>query len=177
MMNKVKTNILFALAVIVLFTVPVIMIIMNNLALKRGTEYLFKVEAFDPYDMLRGNYIYITFENEEVKSEQLNDEYYSEELYVTIKKDKKGYAYFDKVSLTKPENTDYYKTSGYYSSYSEGYRINTPTRYYMNEDKSLEAEKLYEENIDDTYVKVRVHKGNMVIVGVYIGDNLIDNIA
>ena len=46
-----------------------------------------------------------------------------------------------------------------------------------NEDKSEEAEKLYEENIDDTYVKVRVHKGNMVIVGVYIGDNLIDNIA
>ena len=46
----------------------------------------------------------------------------------------------------------------------------------MNEHKSLDAEKIYDENVDNTYVKVRVKDGLMVIVGVYVNDILIDTI-
>ena len=45
-----------------------------------------------------------------------------------------------------------------------------------NENKSLDAEKIYDENVDNTYVKVRVKDGVMVIVGVYVNDVLIDTI-
>ena len=46
----------------------------------------------------------------------------------------------------------------------------------MNEKKSLSAEGTYRKNIDNTYVKVRVKNGKMVIVGVYVNDVLIDTI-
>ena len=46
----------------------------------------------------------------------------------------------------------------------------------MNEDKSENAEKIYRENLDNAYVKVRVKDGKMVLVGVYINDILIDSI-
>ena len=84
---------------------------------------------------------------------------------------------FDKAYLEKPEETkDYYETEGYYWGDSKEVRIDTPTRYYMNENKSLDAEKVYDENIDSTYVKVRVKNGKMVIVGVFVNDVLIDTI-
>ena len=46
----------------------------------------------------------------------------------------------------------------------------------MNENKSLNAEQIYRDNIDNTYVKVRVKNGKMVIVGVYVNNILIDTI-
>ena len=60
-------------------------IISNTNTLKDGTEYLFKVEAFDPYDMFRGNYLWINFDEDTAKiAFELddNEDYYRrEEMY------------------------------------------------------------------------------------------------
>ena len=180
MMNKLTSNqiILYALSILILFAIPIYTILTNNTALKDGTEYLFKVEAFDPYDMFRGNYLNINFKensvSENVLNQQNND---SNEYYVTIGTDADGFAYFKSISQVEPKNTsNYFKTTGYYRTYSKEYIIDTPTRYYMNENKSLSAEQIYRDNIDSTYVKVRVKNGKMVIVGVYVNDILIDSI-
>lgn len=99
------------------------------------------------------------------------------EYYVTLGTDADGFAYFRSVNLEKPSNTsNYFKTTGYYSTYQKKLIIDTPTRYYMNENKSISAEQIYRENIDSTYVKVRVKNGKMVVVGVYVNDILIDSI-
>ena len=88
-----------------------------------------------------------------------------------------GFAYFKSISLTEPDNTsNYFKTTAHYRTYAKKYIIDTPTRYYMNENKSISAEQIYRDNIDSTYVKVRVKDGKMVIVGVYVNDILIDSI-
>ncbi len=171
-----KKNLPFIIAVLVLFIVPVYFIFSSNEVLYKGQEYKFKVEAFDPYDFLRGNYIYITFKEDEVFCDELEDDNNSN-YYVTINRGHDGYAYFDKISLVKPESDYYFETSGYYSESNHVYRIDTPVRYYMNENKSLSAEELYNKNIENTYVKVRVYKGKMVIVGVYVNDQLIDSIV
>ena len=179
-MNKLKLNqiMVYALSILILFAIPIYTIIANNTTLKDGTEYLFKVEAFDPYDMFRGNYLNIDFKENSVYVNLL-DEYniYREECYVTIGIGPDGFAYFNSLSLTEPKNTsNYFKTTGYYRSYAKEYIIDTPTRYYMNENKSLNAEQTYRDNIDNTYVKVRVKNGKMVIVGVYVNNVLIDSI-
>lgn len=183
MMSK-KNIILYILTVIILFTVPIYTIYLNTGTLEDGTEFLFKVRAYDPYDAFRGNYLDITFEEEETHTrydEELFEEY-RHTVYATIKEGPDGFAYFDEVFLDRPEGTsDYYKTEAResYSYYDEddfSYTVDTPTRYYMNENKSLDAEKVYDENIDSTYVKVRVKDGLMVIVGVYVDDILIDTI-
>ena len=67
-MNKLTSNqiILYALSILILFLVPLYTIATNTTALKDGTEYLFQVEAFDPYDMFRGNYLDINFKEDSV---------------------------------------------------------------------------------------------------------------
>lgn len=177
-MNKLTLNqvILYTLSILILFGIPIYTIVTNDTTLKDGTEYLFKVQAFDPYDMFRGNYLNISFKEDSVNVNLLED-YNSEECYVTIDTGAEGFAYFRSISFTKPKNiSNYFKTTGYYSSYSKKYIIDTPTRYYMNENKSLNAEKIYRDNSDNTYVKVRVKNGKMVIVGVYVNNILIDTI-
>lgn len=179
-MSKLKSNkiIIYSLAIFILFIIPIYTIATNNSTLKDGTEYLFKVEAFDPYDMFRGNYLNISFKENSVNGnalEQQNNN--SNEYYVTIGTDTDGFAYFKSISSIEPKNTsNYFKTTGYYRTYAKKYIIDTPTRYYMNEDKSISAEQIYRDNIDSTYVKVRVKDGQMVIVGVYVNDILIDSI-
>ncbi len=179
-MNKLTLNqmILYVLSILILFAIPIYTIVTNDTTLKGGTEYLFKVEAFDPYDMFRGNYLNISFKEDSVYVNFLKDYNTArEECYVTIGTSSDGFAYFKSVSFEKPKNTsNYFKTTGYYRSYSQEYIIDTPNRYYMNENKSLRAESLYRENINNTYVKVRVKDGKMVIVGVYVNNILIDTI-
>ena len=184
-MNKFQSNQLFLyiISIIVLFAIPISTIIISSNTLKNGTEFLFKVEAYDPYDMFRGNYLNISFEEDTATyiptSNNYGDKikYEKKECYVTIKKNKNGFAYFDTASLTKPINTsNYYKTTGYYRNEENLYEIDTPTRYYMNENKSEKAEQLYRENLDNIYVKVRVKNGKMVLVGVYVNNVLIDSV-
>lgn len=179
-MNKLTLNqiIIYTLSIFILFAIPIYTILSNNATLKDGTEYLFKVEAFDPYDMFRGNYLNISFKENSVEENSLEQANYEHsEYYVTIGTDVDGFAYFKSISQEKPKYTsNYFKTTGYYRNYAQEYIIDTPTRYYMNENKSLSAEQIYRENIDDTYVKVRVKNGKMVIVGVYVNDILIDSI-
>ena len=184
-MNKIQSKQLFlyVLSIIVLFAIPISTIVINSDTLKDGTEFLFKVEAYDPYDIFRGNYLNIRFEEDTATyipaSNHFEEdiEYRKNECFVTIKKNKDGFAYFDTASLTKPTNTsDYYKTTGYYRNYENLYEIDTPTRYYMNENKSEKAEQLYRQNLDNVYVKVRVKNGKMVLVGVYVNNVLIDSV-
>lgn len=173
-MNKLdrKNLILYILMILILFGIPIYTVAISTDTLKGGNEFLFKVAAFDPYDMFRGNYLDISFEEryaEHYDSEKFGRDH---EVYVTIEEREDGFAYFSRVSHEKPNNTsDYYKTKlGWNKS------IKAPERYYMNENKSLNAEKIYDENMENTYVKVRVKNGKMVIVGVYVDDVLIDSI-
>jgi uncharacterized membrane-anchored protein len=171
-----KKILLYILVVIVLFAFPIYTIIVSTDTLKGGNEFLFKVQAFDPYDMFRGNYINIDFKEQYVEDSNIGNIVYGEKYFVGIDTRDDGYAYFSNISLEKPKDTaDYYQTTGY-SYYDNRCRIDTPNRYYMNENKSYNAEKIYNKNTDNTYVKVRVKNGKMVIVGVYVDGVLIDSI-
>jgi len=173
-----KQILLFCLTLIILFCIPIYTIVVSTDTLKDGTEFLFKVRAFDPYDMFRGNYLNISFEEQEIYGEfNTSSNNGHDDYYVTIGTNPDGFAYFSKISKSKPVGTsDYFKTTAYYYSYDNFYRVDTPTRYYMNEKKSFNAEQKYRENIQNTYVKVRVKDGKMVIVGVYVDNILIDTI-
>lgn len=167
------------MSVCTLFVVPITVIIYNSNTLKNGTEYLFKVEAFDPYDMFRGNYLNIKFKENTAGFIELNTgngDMIKRKYYVTINVAEDGFAYFSAAGVKKPEYTsNYYKTTGFMTQ-ENMVMIDTPSRYYMNEEKSSAAEDIYRENINNAYVKVRVKNGKMSIVGVYVNNILIDTI-
>ena len=179
-MNKLTFNkiIIYVISVCVLFIIPIYTIITNTDTLKDGTEFYFKIQVYDPYDMFRGNYLNIAFEEDTVltDSNYLKLDY-DEPCFVTIDVNQNGYAYFKEISKNKPKNTTaYFETTASYMNWQKGYVIKTPTKYYMNENKSLEAEKYLNNNINNAHVKVRVKNGKMVIVGVYVNNVLIDTI-
>ena len=172
MKMETKKIILYIIVLCCLFLLPICMVIVNTDTLKDGNEFLFKVGAFDPYDFLRGNYLDISFLEDEAKGKVDSVLEYGDKCFAKIEKNNDGFAYFSDLTVKKPKDTsDYYETVMYYST-----RIETPTRYYMNENKSLDAEEIYRENIENTYIKVRVKNGKMVIIGVYVDDKLIDTI-
>ncbi len=176
-MNNLDTKkiILFVVCVIILFIFPIYTIYTNNLVLESGNEFKFKIEAFDPYDMFRGNYLDISFE--EANMENYSSDVKEGKCYVNIEEGEDGFAYFSNISNDKPNDTEnYYKTVNN-KTWNGGRRIDTPSRYYMNENKSLAAENLYNENIESAYVKVKVKNGKMIIVGLYINDILIDELV
>ena len=174
----IKKFIIYIISVCVLFALPIYTIIVNSDTLKDGATYYFKIEAYDPYDTFRGNYLNIAFEEDTVLaySDYLDIDY-DVKCYVTIGVKDNGYAYFKKISKEAPTDTSaYYETTASYYSWRDGYMLSTPTRYYMNENKSLSAEEYLNDNIENAYVKVRVKNGKMVIVGVYVNNILIDTI-
>jgi len=173
-MNK-KISILYITAVLILFAIPMYVVLSNFNTLTSGTEYKFKVEAFDPYDMFRGNYININFDEHYIRTITNTPFFSGEDYYVSIEEGKDGFAYFNSITDVKPENSDYYKSI--ITTYRGGLYVETPNKYYMNEKKSMQAELIYNKNINNTYVKVRVKDGNMVIVGVYINNILIDSLV
>ncbi len=185
-MMKLSNNnkIIFIICILFLLIIPIYTVRINGVVLKEGAEYIFEVEAFDPYDMFRGNYLNIGFKENSVfisvsdpkVAEYGLNNYSEDEFYITIKTRTDGFAYFDNISNIKPSTDNYLKASGYYNDYNAEFIVNTPTRYYMNEKKSTLAEEVYNENIDNSYVKVKVKNGVMVIVGIYVNDVLIDTI-
>ena len=179
MMNKINKWIFYIITVVILFSIPIVTVVNNMITLKNGTEFKFRVMAFDPYDMFRGMYLDIQLAEDETRTNYYSDileEYDKNNVFVTIKEDYDGFAYFDKVFGEKPEDTiNYVKATVDYSEYANSYYVESPLKaYYMNEEKSYGAEKIYDDNIEATCVKVRVKDGNMTIVGIYVDDVLID---
>ncbi len=173
-----KKFVIYVITMFMLFFIPIYTIAINSNTLKDGTEFIFEVQAYDPYDMFRGNYLRVTFKEDAVSAySNFLDLDYNDPCYVTIGVRPNGFAYFKSISKDRPTNTsNYYETTASYYSWAKEYSVETPTRYYMNENKSLAAEKYLNDNIENAYVKVRVKNGKMVLVGIYVNNMLIDTI-
>ena len=74
-LNK-KQFVIYIIAVLVLFGIPIFTILINTSTLKDGTEYYFKIEAYDPYDMFRGNYLNVAFEQDTIESSRQDVKYF-----------------------------------------------------------------------------------------------------
>lgn len=177
-MNNKNLKIFIAIAVFIII-IPFYSIFENIAAVSFGNEYKFRVNGIDPYDIVRGKYVSIRFTDNMVERNRALE---NSKCYVTIINGEDGYARFGEVSDKEPTEGDYYYTQMDNIGIKEftGIQkvwINTPTAYYMNENKSLSAEKIIRENSGNAYVKVKVHRGKMIITGLYVNDKLIDEIV
>ena len=133
-----------------------------------GNTYKFSIEGYDPVDPLRGRYLAYIIDTETIKSDLGS---YTGECYITIKKDKDGYAYLDKAYKEQPKETDYITAQKRGDDYYE-----TPfTKYYVNETIALQADELIRENREKSYVVIKVKNGKSIVQGLYMDDKLIDN--
>lgn len=155
----------------------------------QGVEYRFKTAPVDPSDPFRGKYITLNFDAETYYPTDTTEAHLPEnvDIYAILTRDSLGFAKILQLSEDRPiPGLDYFTTSIYYV-----YRDvdNNPvvnlrfpfTRFYLEESKASEAEKLYWSTNRDTtevcYAKVSVHEGNTTLTDVMIGDRRIVDIV
>ena len=169
-MKTMLPLLIFAVLVPSQLFVPASMILEQETALAKGTEYKLRSRPVDPYDAFRGRYVRLYLDQPEFKlsaprplTERLN-------AYAILDKDAEGIGRLKDVVFEKPEGTDYLKIQ-IGPAYRHGSRVTWPfDRYYMEESKAPRAERLYQsrDNNAKAHITVRIYKGTGVITGLYI---------
>lgn len=187
-MDKKKTLwIAFILVVLVQLFVPAQMIWESERVIDEGTAFKFRTAPVDPNDPFRGKYITLNYSDNSIKIENADDWQNGEQVYVTLFKDKEGFAQIKSVSKEVPNtDADYLKTNVNYVSFQgEGLNkliIDYPfNRFYMEESKAYDAEMEYRKTEMDTssttYALVYIKSGRAVLNDVFVNGEPIQDLV
>lgn len=160
--------------------VPVGMIARREITLKNGVAFRFKTAPVDPYDAFRGRYVALRVEaNRVLKPAGLNLTS-GQRVYAILSVDQEGFAYVSDISLNKPREGSFIKSRVLYASAVEVALDLLIDRYYMEENAAPRAEMLYAQRStrakQDAYVTVKVRNGFLVVDGLYIGGEKIEDV-
>lgn len=175
---------LFIVMCLVQWYVPAKMIVDQEAVLKEGKVYKFKTAPVDPADPFRGKYIILSFEENRFHVRDYNEWLNVHDVYVSLT-DSAGFARIHDISLTEPQDADYVKARVNYVTSYEPYTlfIEYPfERFYLEESKASEAEKIYWESQRNdstqvTYAEVSVRNGEAALTDVKINDRSIVDIV
>ena len=171
----------FALLVFAQLFVPAKMIIDKELVLGSGTSFKFKVRPVDPNDPFRGKYITLNYVDQRIDVPTEPEWLRKETVYILYEKDSLGYAKVTHVSKEKPtESSDYLKTKvTHVTLYQDKQVLNIEfpfKRFYMEESKAGEAERIYWHSLwktrgsenPPTYAVLSIKNGKGVLKDVMI---------
>ena len=167
---------LFIIVIAAMLAVPAFMISKGEEVLNKGRIYIFKAAPVDPYDYFRGRYVNIRIEKNYVPVSPDTPLYFksNEAVFATIVNDKDGFAYFDSISRTVPENGDYVKVNFSYQDKNKAYLLIPFNQFFMNEKLAPEAERVVREALlkrkDSCVIKLRVHNDTAVIEDLLINN-------
>ena len=185
MFSKTITIVLFVILAIAQLFIPSNMILEREDILKTGKAFKFRTEPVDPYDALRGRYIYLYFSEEftNLKLDTADGWQPGDEVYISLGTDPDGYVTLDEGYKDAPEGKDYLHTTlQWYYDYENMWTVDIPfNRFYMEESIAYEAELAYRDsNMDTTsvsYALVMIKDGEAVLKNVFIDDKPISEVA
>jgi uncharacterized membrane-anchored protein len=161
---------IFVVVALAQLSVPAMMAWNRSQTLKHGRVWKFKTAPVDPVDAVRGRYVALQFEAEEVpQNDRIN---WNEDVYVRLKEDADGFAVVDRLS-NEPIADD-----SAFRAISRGWwegkqRLTFPfQKYWVAEQVAPEAENAYRLNSTRThqnaFVTVRVRNGDAALEQLYI---------
>ncbi len=157
--------------------VPASMILDREKTLATGKTFRFETRPIDPNDPFRGKFVALDYEQNVCTIPDSVYFSYDEEIYVQITEDENGFAKVTNVTVDPPETeTDFIKASAggsnYYNDSTTVYIEYPFDRFYMEEYKAPEAEKVYSQSQRDSlkisWAVVKVLEGNAVLEDVMI---------
>jgi uncharacterized membrane-anchored protein len=175
---KIPLALLFAAMVAVQLAVPLHSIYEHERVAVVGKGYLFRATVVDPYDPFRGRYITLGFGNSRIVVDTLQG--WPETggytpAYVSFRIDNEGFAQIADVRPQAPETDDYLKAecqANRIGDSTELFIVYPFTRFYMEEFKAPEAERIYREATSDpareVRALVRVWRGKAVLTDVQV---------
>lgn len=165
----------FALMVAAQLAVPFLMIGARENVLESGVAYKFRCGPVDPYDVMRGRYVALSFPDTQL--ENWKGQFFdgSETAYALLGVDEEGMAKIADVTLTPPTSGDYLRVTAYGGGAgNETLWVTLPfDRYYMDEYMAPAAEVAYREQSrteEGAHALIHVLNGEGVIQGLYFGD-------
>ena len=171
----------FCLICLAQWAVPVKMIAEQEWILREGVVYKFKTAPVDPSDPFRGSYITLQFSADNIETKDTWE--YGEPVYVTFTTDRQGFASIASVERKEPMTGDYIQASvDYYDSNGQVFIDYPFDRFYLEESKASQAERVYwESNRNDsthiTYATVRIKNGKAALEDVRINDKSIVDVV
>ena len=179
MKNKLITGLL--LLALVQIYVPLSMIIKRENVLKHGEQFKFRTAPVDPFDAFRGRYVALRIEEDYVTKQDVQDFERGRSIYATIEVDDQGFARFNSITLSRPIGKAYIDAKTGYPSGGKVYLELPFDRYYMEEKAAPAAEAAYRQHSQqgkqDAYLVVRVKDGFVVIEGLYVAGQRIENLV
>jgi hypothetical protein len=163
---KTLTFVLFGLAALAQWVVPLTGIMQHEQTLANGTLVKLKCSAPDPYDPLRGRYLAVRPEQREVSVPKGAKLQRGMLVYASLTTGADGLARVTDLSVDQPVGGDFIRLkSGY--MHNDKTQIEWPfSRFYLNEKLAPEADRWFAENIRSTkgiIAEVRVLNGRAVL--------------
>ncbi len=172
---------LFIVVALLQLAVPVSQLWRYEQTLRTGKPYKFRTRPVDPYDAFRGRFVALAFEEHEAPWEGKTTPVHDTTGYAVLGKDANGFAQVLRVTPVAPEGGDYLRVkTGYCGASNRVSYTYSFDRFYMEERKAPEAERVYRENNRwnttnrNTYAVVRVRGGVGVIENLFVGDKSIN---
>ncbi len=159
---------LLAIVIALQLSVPLYMIVSNEVTLARGTLYRFRVAPVDPYDPFRGRYVTVRPLDTHVYSDL---KLASGDTAYALLKDSDGYAEISDLSVDRPESSDYLPVRIH--SVSDGpdgklFRIEYPfDRIFMNEKTAPLVDRAFATYDGTVYLSVAVKDGRATVRNLY----------
>jgi uncharacterized membrane-anchored protein len=179
---KKRAFILLGLLVVAQLAVPLQMIRDRENTLKNGTLFKFQTRPIDPADPFQGRYVWLAYEDDYIPGPKREDTdlRHRESVFVTLDTGPDGFAKLSDWSRTRPKSRHYLKLrfKGNRTAWNpetkkrthKGLRFDLPfDRFYMEEGKAPQAEKLAREATRNTncWANVRILNGKAVVEDVF----------
>lgn len=189
---NIKKGLFFAFATVIVL-IPVYIAISSENVLNKGILYKFKPLAHDPFDPFRGQYLRINYDTSGIPTNF--DFNVGETVYVSVAKDKQGFAFFDEAFKRPPKGKDYIETRISWSGIGTERRLEMIERmddpnfvigdedvrqtvnieipdnlgkYFINENDALKAERVLIRERENAYIAVKILKGEARIENIFV---------
>jgi uncharacterized membrane-anchored protein len=162
------------------------MVIQQEQILQKGKQFLFKAAPVDPNDPFRGKYITLSFEAEQYQTSDPQIWQASEDVFVLLSTDLDGFAEVTGLRESPPaDDTPYFRAQIDYFYPQDSINLISLSfpfdRYYMEESKAPEAERIYREAFreakNEVYALVFINQGKSVLEDVQIGGQSIKDLS
>lgn len=164
----------FIILAVIQLAIPASMMMHREGVLATGKTYKFLCRPIDPNDPFRGKYVTLRFDAEEVEAEDYEILSRGDQVYGILAEDENGYAYIKNLLKEIPYTEEDFILVTVLSGWSgKSIRVQLPfDRYYMNEAKAPEAERIYWEELGDRESEivalVNVKSGTAVLKSVLV---------
>ena len=175
---------LFLVLAAVQLAVPASMIWSREQTLQQGTAFKFRTGAVDPYDIFRGRYVTLRFEERTAPWRDTTPPRSGLTVYATIAEGADGFARFSGATTARPAEGAYLKMRVWRpQAGQQTVQLDVPfDRYYLEESLAPAAEAAYRRHSRgekrNAYVVLRVRAGQGVLEELYVaGQPILEAIA